>query len=85
MFQLTDRAAGTLQSALTNGEHAEDACFRISSAEGQLKIGIDQQRPGDAAIEHEGQVVLVVDAETSETLAGRKLDLDESNSQLVLR
>ena len=85
MFQLTDRAAGTLKAALTNGEHAEDTCFRISSSEGQLKIGLDQQRPGDAAIEHDGQVVLVVDAETSESLAERELDVDEANSQLVQR
>jgi Fe-S cluster assembly iron-binding protein IscA len=85
MFQLTESAARTLQAALANKECAEDACFRIGASEGQLRIGLDQQRPGDATIEHEGQIVLVVDSETSEALAGRQLDVDETTSQLVLR
>jgi hypothetical protein len=85
MFQLKENAARTLKAALDNTEGSQDACFRIGTAEGQLKIGLDEQREGDTTFEHDGQVVLVLDSVTSERLVDRELDVDNATSQLVIR
>jgi hypothetical protein len=85
MFQVTASAVETLKAALAERQQSEESCFRLGFAGHDLKIALDQPRAGDSAIQHEGQVLLVVDPATSESLVDRKLDVDEESSQLVLK
>jgi hypothetical protein len=85
MFQVTASAAETLKAALAEKQQTDESCFRLGFAGHDVRIALDQPRPGDSAIQHEGQVVLVLDSATSESLADRELDVDDNSSQLVLR
>lgn len=85
MFQITDRAARQLKAALSKAEDAENACFRIGVKDNQVKLVVDQQRPGDTAIEHEGETLLVLDSAAGSLLYNRKLDFEEHVSGLVLK
>jgi hypothetical protein len=84
MFQVTLDAAEKLKAALAERQQSEESCFRLGFAGHDVRIALDQPRPGDSAIQHDGQVILVVDPATSESLVDRELDVDENSSQLVL-
>jgi hypothetical protein len=85
MFQVTVSAAERLKAALAERKQIEESCFRLGFAGHDVKIALDQPRPGDSAIQHEGELLLVVDPATSESLADRELDVEENSWQLVLR
>jgi Fe-S cluster assembly iron-binding protein IscA len=85
MFQITERAARRLKAALSKAEDAENACFRVGVKDRAVELVVDQQRPGDTTIEHEGEALLVLDPMAGDRLYNRKLDLEEQTSNLVLR
>lgn len=85
MFQLTDRAAQRMKAALSEVENSEGVCFRLGVTEDKLRMVVDQERPGDTTVEHEGEVVLVMDSVAAGRLDNHKLDFEEDTSSLVLR
>jgi Fe-S cluster assembly iron-binding protein IscA len=85
MFQVTDRAAQQLKTALTKAEDTESACFRIGVADNEVQLVVDQERPGDTTIEHEGKTLVVLDPTAGNLLSNRELDFDNEASGLVLK
>ena len=85
MFQVTERAARQLKAALSKAENTENACFRIGLKDKQVQLVLDEERPGDTTIEHEGETLLVLDSTTGNRLSNRKLDFAEQSSNLVLK
>jgi hypothetical protein len=85
LFEVTASAAETLKAALAEKRQGKESLFRLGFAGHDVKIALDQPRPGDSAMHHEGEVVLVLDSATSESLADHVLDFDDSSSELVLR
>jgi Fe-S cluster assembly iron-binding protein IscA len=85
MFQITDRAAQQLKTALSNAEKPESTCFRIGVADNKVQLVLDQERPGDATIEHEGDTLVVLDSTAGSALENRELDFDTNLPGLVLK
>ena len=85
MFQITERVARRLRAALSKAGAAENACFRVGVKGDQVEIVVDQERPGDATIEHEGETLLVLDSTAGNRLDNRKLDFEGQSSDLVLK
>ena len=83
MLQLSDEAAVRLQSALTELDLDEGACFRLGVTQEGPKIVIDQERPGDTTLTYQGQVLVVVDAGSVDRFDGHTMDFDETAEQLV--
>ncbi|MBN2294616.1 MAG: hypothetical protein JXM70_19455 [Pirellulales bacterium] len=83
MLQITNKAAAHLKSALSELDFEEGACFRIGVAEEEVKLVVDQQRPGDSTIEHEHDVLVVIDPVSSDILDKFTIDFNETTKQLV--
>jgi len=82
MLEMTDGAAKRILTELSQGEEADDSCFRITVSEEGVTLTPDQERPGDTTFMHEEKVVLVMDCLTAELLQDYRLDYDESTSEL---
>ena len=83
MFQVTDKAAVRLKSALSELHPDEDACFRLSVTQEGVKIVVDQERPDDTAVKYGDEVLLVIDAKSAGRFEGHTMDFDEAAKQLV--
>jgi Fe-S cluster assembly iron-binding protein IscA len=84
MLQLTDKAAVRLQTALSELDVDEGACYRLALTEEGMKIVIDQEREGDTAVKYGDDVLIVIDATSVGRLEGRTMDFDESARQLIV-
>jgi hypothetical protein len=84
MFHITPNAARYLKRALSRVEEPDNACFRLKVGQKGPDVTLDQTRPGDQFVEHEGDVVLTLEPSVAEQLAQRTLDYDEPKSRLVL-
>ena len=85
MFKVTDRAAQQLKTALSKAEDTESACFRIGVADSKVQLTVDEERPGDTAITHEKETLVVLDPTAGKLLYDRELDFDNEASGLVLK
>jgi len=83
MLQLTDKVAVRLKSALSELHPDEGACFRLGLAENEVKITVDQERPGDTAVKYGDEVLVVMDAVSAGRFDGHTMDFDEAAKQLV--
>jgi Fe-S cluster assembly iron-binding protein IscA len=84
MLEVTDRAAGELRTALSDSRESRKDCFRVFIRENCLEVIADEHRAADVALEHDDEVLLVMDQATAECLSGHKLDYDATVSRLVL-
>lgn len=84
MLQLTDKAAVRLKSALSELHPDEDVCFRLGMAEEEVKLVVDQERPGDTTVKYGDDVLLVMDAISAGRFEGHTMDFNEATKQLVL-
>ena len=85
MFQITDRAARVLKTALSKADVPESACYRIRVADNRVNFSVDEERPGDATVEHEGELLVVLDSAAGNLLYDRILDFGDKASGLVLK
>ncbi|MBN2581087.1 MAG: hypothetical protein JXB10_19040 [Pirellulales bacterium] len=85
MLQVTDAARELIKSALIEGGKLGNGCFRLSSTSEGAKIVMDQEQPEDVRVEHEGELVLVMDQGTAGQYGGQMLDFDNVNGRLVFR
>jgi Fe-S cluster assembly iron-binding protein IscA len=91
MIHVTERARETLMEALkeTLSEVSEgpDLTLRLGPTGSGLGLFPDTPKEDDEVIEHEGQAILYVDRDISESLAGKTIDVEESieGSRFVLR
>jgi Fe-S cluster assembly iron-binding protein IscA len=83
MLQLTDKAAARLKSALTELDLDEGACFRLRMTEEGVKMVVDHEHPDDSTIEHDGKVLVVIDAESAGRFEGRKMDFNEETERMT--
>ena len=51
----------------------------------KCQLVVDQERPGDTTIEHEGETLVVLDPTAGNLLYNRELDFDNESSGLVLK
>ncbi len=62
MFTFTESAGALLAQMIEQEKLADDMAFRIISNSEGIFFEQDTVRPGDAKFEHEGRVVLLLDA-----------------------
>jgi hypothetical protein len=75
---VTDEALELLSSRLTGV--GGDECFRVTLDRGELDLVLDSHQPGDEAIRHGEQIVLVMDSEVAEAAEDVLLDVDRLES-----
>jgi Fe-S cluster assembly iron-binding protein IscA len=83
VLEITENAGKQMAAALAEDSEGEGECFRILLTEAGVKLVRDEQQAEDVAVEHDEQVVLVMDSVTAEFLKDQKIDYDEAQSALV--
>ena len=78
MLTMTIDAGEHLKSLLEQAEAPENAAARFVASDDGLSLHVDEPRPGDETIEHEGRTVLLLDAQIAELLADRTLDIEQT-------
>ncbi len=84
MFQLTDKAAVHLKSALSELHPDDGACFRFGLTQEGMKLVVDRERPDDTTVKYGDDVLLVIDAMSASCFEGHTMDFNEDTKQLVL-
>ncbi len=78
MLNASDDACALLCQMLTESDAPDDAAVRLVIEDDQLSMKVDEEKPGDETILHEGKTVLLVDAEMSQDLDGKMLDVEDT-------
>jgi len=77
MLTVTDAAGEHLVRMLTVA--SEGTAIRLVASGKDLKVQLDSAKPGDATFDHKGARVLVLDEQAAGLLAGKTLDVTETN------
>lgn len=75
MLTMTETAGDYLSKVLDAANAATEAAVRLSVGNNALSASIDEQRPGDATLFHEGRQVLLLDESASQALDEKTLDV----------
>jgi Fe-S cluster assembly iron-binding protein IscA len=86
MLTLTEAAGAHLAELLDDRQCPEGVAVRFVCEEAGVSVVLDDQKPGDSTLEHEGRTVLILDENAAQHLDGETVDVEqtESGSQLVL-
>jgi hypothetical protein len=86
MFTMTETAGEYLTTVLDDANATEETAIRLVLDGNTLTPQLDNARPGDATFDHEGRMVLVLDAQVTHILDESMLDVKatEEGPQLVL-
>ncbi len=87
MVTVTYTAVEYMAYTLSEQQVGDDVVLRIRSANGGVEIQRDKIRPGDEQFDHNGNVVMVMDQQTSQLLDNMTIDLmtDHDGSRLILK
>lgn len=87
MVHVTERAREMFKEALDQISDVPSVVLRLGPTDSGLGVFPDTRTDDDQVIEHEGQVVLLIDPEVSEALAGKTVDVEDhtDGSRFVLR
>jgi len=77
MLTLTDGAGEHLAQMLTVA--SEGTAIRLVALGKDLKMQLDSVKPGDTTFDHKGGTVLVLDEQTAGFLAGKTLDVTDTD------
>lgn len=69
-------AGELLERILPTGEDRDDMVIRVTATDDGLELTIGTVQPGDETFAHAERTVLAVDAQISEWLADKKLDVE---------
>ena len=84
-LQVTDAAATHLKTLLKSTERSDDQVIRLTpDTDGNLKLILDQERPGDQIVEQDGAIVVVIEQPISDKLSGAALDYKDTESGKTL-
>ena len=75
MLNVTAAAGEFLSDVLETSNAPAGAAVRLSVQADGLSAAIDEARPGDASIDHEGRKVLLLDRQAASALSEKTLDL----------
>ena len=86
MVTVTYSAAEHLAYTLSEHQIPDEVVLRIEFTKGGVEMQPDKIRPGDETFDHNGNVVLVLDQQTSQFLGKKTIDLmaDDDGSHLIL-
>ena len=84
MLAVTQSAVEYLKIAIVGVERPENACFRLRTGLKGVDLMLDETRPGDQIVDHEGHAILALEPSVAAEVNGKILDYDEEQSRLVL-
>ncbi len=85
MLIVSDRALVVMANALEAGQLPEEQILRLEMGEdGEFGLVLAEARDGDEVISRNEKPVLYIDIETSTSLHGAKLDLEEGTNPVRL-
>ena len=86
MLTVTYCAAEHMAYTLSEHQVPDEVVLRIEFTKGGVEMQPDKIRPGDETFDHNGNVVLVLDQQTSQLLGNKTIDLmtDDDGSHLIL-
>lgn len=84
MLTVTEEATAYLARLLSAERRPEDRVFRLCLDGESLGLTVDRLRSGDAAFDHRGKVVLVLDNEVVRLLETRTLGIQPTELGLQL-
>ncbi len=86
MLTVTYCAAEHMAYTLSEHQIPDEVVLRIEFTKGRVVMQPDEIRPGDETFDHNGNVVLVLDQQTSQFLGDKTIDLktDDDGSHLIL-
>jgi Fe-S cluster assembly iron-binding protein IscA len=79
MLTMTEAAGAHLIDLLGEAEVPEDVAIRFVVESEELTLRLDKEQPGDETLSHDGKTVLLLDEQMSPMLAGKTLDIEESD------
>ena len=79
MFTVTEAAGGYLTAVLDNANASEETAIRLVLAGNTLTPQLDNAGPGDETFDHEGRMVLMLDAQVSQVLNDSTLDIEATD------
>jgi len=79
MFIMTETAGEYLSAVLDNANAPEDTAIRLVLEGNTLTPQLDSARPGDEKFDHEGRLVLMLDAQVSQVLDDSTLDIEATD------
>ncbi|MHC4653270.1 MAG: hypothetical protein ACYTES_20730 [Planctomycetota bacterium] len=79
MLTMTEAAGAHLVDLLGEAEVPEGVAIRFVVESEELTLRLDQERPGDEMLSHEGKTVLLLDEEMSPMLSDKTLDVEDSD------
>ena len=87
MLTVTYCAAEHMAYTLSEHQIPDEVVLRIEFTKGRVVMQPDEIRPGDETFDHNGNVVLVLDQQTSQSLGNKTIDLmtDDDGSHLILK
>ena len=84
MFTMTETAGEYLTTVLDDANAEEETAIRLVLDGNTLTPKLDNARPGDATFDHEGRMVLMLDAQLTQVLAESMLDVRATEEGPVL-
>ena len=84
MLTMTDAAGSYLLELVDEADLPEDGVLRLVSTLDGLELTEDLVRPGDTTMEHDGQIVLVLNGPMIQMCADQTLDVTLTPDGLTL-
>ncbi|MFQ5796108.1 MAG: hypothetical protein ACE5JP_13810, partial [Candidatus Bipolaricaulia bacterium] len=78
MLTVTQSARKALKKIFDNAETQTGQSLRLMEEQGEYQLTLDTERQDDQVVEHDGETVLLVDANTRAQLEGFVLDLQDT-------
>ncbi len=78
MLTVTDEAANALSEAVASCQEGSPQTLRIALVDGKYELSLNEAGKGEQVIEHNGQALLVMDAEVSVALSDALLSTEET-------
>jgi hypothetical protein len=79
MFMMTEIAGEYLTTVLDNANASEETAIRFVLEDNTLTSKLDNARPGDEKFDYAGRMILILDAQVSQTLDDSTLDVDATD------
>jgi hypothetical protein len=81
MLNVTNAAGDYLNNMLESARAPAESAVRLEVTKEGLIAAIDEERPGDARVDHEGRKVLVLDQHAAQVLSEKTLDVQAAEGR----
>ena len=84
MLTLTEAAGAHLVEILADKNCPDDTAVRVVCKESRVSLVLDNEKPGDSTLEHEGRTVLLLDHQAAEHLGDETVNVEPTEAGVRL-